>query len=83
MNTDITALLGIDWAKILPFALPIIFFNLLLIGVALYDWFKRKDRIAAPYAWLAAILLFQSLGPILYLVIGRKVIRHDYSRETS
>lgn len=83
MNTDITALLEIDWAKILPFALPIIIFNLLLIGVALYDWFQRKNRIAAPYAWLTAILLFQSLGPILYLVIGRKVIRHDYSREAS
>ncbi|MDN5709823.1 MAG: PLDc N-terminal domain-containing protein [Planococcus sp. (in: firmicutes)] len=83
MNTDITALLEIDWARILPFALPIIVFNVLLIGVALYDWFKRKGRIAAPYAWLAAILLFQSLGPILYLVIGRKVIRHDYNRKAS
>lgn len=39
MNTDITALLEIDWGRILPFALPIIVFNLLLIGVALYDWF--------------------------------------------
>ncbi|MFC4712065.1 PLDc N-terminal domain-containing protein [Planococcus dechangensis] len=83
MNTDITALLEIDWAQILPFVVPIVIFNLLLIGIALYDWFKRKDRIAAPYVWLAAILLFQSLGPILYLVIGRKVIRHDYSREAS
>ena len=81
MNTGITTLLEIDWATILPFALPIVIFNLLLIGVALYDWFKRKDRIAAPFAWLAAILLFQSLGPILYLIIGRKTIRYDYSRE--
>ncbi|EIM07848.1 hypothetical protein A1A1_03312 [Planococcus antarcticus DSM 14505] len=83
MNTDITALLEIEWSKILPFLLPIVILNLLLIGVALYDWFKRKDLIATPYIWLMAILLVQSLGPILYLVIGRKVIRNDYSRKTS
>lgn len=83
MNTDITALLEIEWTTILPFLLPIVFLNLLLIGVALFDWFKRKDLITSPYIWLVAILLIQSLGPILYLVIGRKVIRNDYSRETS
>ncbi|WP_203340134.1 MULTISPECIES: PLDc N-terminal domain-containing protein [Planococcus] len=83
MNTDINALLEIDWPQILPFALPIILFNLLLIGVALYDWFKRKELIVSPYIWLAAIILLQLLGPILYLVIGRRMIRNDYSRETS
>lgn len=83
MNTDMTALLEIDWAQILPFALPIILFNLLLIGVALYDWFKRKELIASQYIWLVTILLLQLLGPILYLVIGRRMIRNDYSRETS
>jgi len=83
VNTDITALLEIDWARILPLALPIVIFNLLLVGVALYDWFKRKNRIAAPYVWLVAIVLIQSLGPILYLVIGRKVIRNDYRQQAS
>lgn len=83
MNTDITALLEIEWSKILPFLLPVVIFNLLLIGVALYDWFKRKELIAVPYIWLMAILLIQTVGPILYLVIGRKVIQNDYSRETS
>ncbi|WP_142829710.1 PLDc N-terminal domain-containing protein [Planococcus soli] len=78
MNTDITALLEIEWTMILPFLLPVVIFNLLLIGIALYDWFKRKDLITAPYIWLVAILLVQSLGPILYLVIGRKVTRNDY-----
>ena len=83
MNTDMTALLEIDWAQILPFALPIILLNLLLIGVALYDWFKRKNLISSPYIWLVAIILLQLLGPILYLVIGRRMIRNDYSREAS
>ncbi|MBD8014598.1 PLDc N-terminal domain-containing protein [Microbacterium sp. APC 3898] len=83
MNTDMSALLEIDWPQILPFALPIIFFNLLLIGVALYDWYKRKVLIVSPYIWLVIILLLQLLGPILYLVIGRRMIRNDYSREAS
>ncbi|MCJ1907533.1 PLDc N-terminal domain-containing protein [Planococcus ruber] len=83
MNTDITALLEIEWAEILPFALPVVVFNFLIIGIALYDWFKRRNLIAAPYVWLAAIILLQLLGPILYLVIGRRLIQNDYSRETS
>ncbi|MCM3611108.1 MULTISPECIES: PLDc N-terminal domain-containing protein [Planomicrobium] len=83
MNTDMTVLLEIDWPQILPFVLPIILFNLLLIGVALYDWFKRKDLIVSPYIWLVTITLLQLLGPILYLVIGRRMIRNDYSGEAS
>lgn len=82
MNTDITALFEIEWSTILPFLMPVVILNVLLIGVALYDWVKRKDLIATPYSWLMAILLVQSLGPILYLVIGRKVIRNDYSRKS-
>lgn len=83
MNTDMSALLEIDWPKILPLVLPIILFNLLLIGVALYDWYKRKVLILSPYIWLIIILLLQLLGPILYLVIGRRMIRNDYSGEAS
>ncbi|MDJ0332226.1 PLDc N-terminal domain-containing protein [Planococcus sp. S3-L1] len=82
MNTDVTALFEIEWSTILPFLVPVVLLNVLLIGVALYDWVKRKDLIATPYIWLMAILLVQSLGPILYLVIGRKVIRNDYSRKS-
>ena len=82
MNTDITALLEIEWSTILPFLIPVVLLNVLLIGVALFDWVKRKDLIATPYSWLMAILLVQSLGPILYLVIGRKVIRNDYSQKS-
>ncbi|MGX9808909.1 PLDc N-terminal domain-containing protein (plasmid) [Exiguobacterium acetylicum] len=80
MNTDFNALLEIDWNQILPFMLPILFFNLLLIIITLVDWFKRKDQIAIPYVWLLVILLIQLLGPILFLVIGRRIHRHDYGQ---
>lgn len=79
MNTDITALLEMNWAEILPFALPVIIFNVLLVGVALFDWFKRRGLIVAPFIWLIVIILVQSFGPILYLVIGRRIIKNDHS----
>lgn len=83
MNTDITAILEINWAEILPFVLPVIIFNVLLVGVALFDWFKRRSLIAAPFIWLIVIILVQSFGPILYLVIGRRIIKNDYSQGAS
>jgi hypothetical protein len=78
MNTDLTVLLEINWDLILPFALPIIVLNLLLIGTALYDWSRRRQLITTPYVWLFVIIMLQSLGPILYLVIGRRMLRNDY-----
>lgn len=83
MNTDITALLEMNWAEILPFVLPVIIFNVLLVGVALFDWFKRRGLIVAPFIWLIVIILVQSFGPILYLVIGRRIIKNDHSHGAS
>lgn len=79
MNTDVTVLLEIDWHQIFPLILPILLFNFLLIGIALLDWFKRKKHIAAPYVWLVVIVCMQTVGPIAYLIVGRRVIRHDHN----
>ncbi len=78
MNTSITPLLEIDWLQLLPLILPILFLNVLLIGITLFDWYKRKNQIVLPYLWLWIIVSMQMVGPILYLMIGRRNVRHDY-----
>jgi hypothetical protein len=53
--------------------LPLILINLVLIFICLKDLFKR-EKVAGNNKWLwAAIIIFiQLLGPVLYLMFGRK-----------
>lgn len=78
MNTDIAPLLEMDWFQLLPFMIPVLFFNMLLIGITLLDWYKRKNQLVQPYMWLLIIVSLQMIGPIVYLMIGRRNVRHDY-----
>lgn len=82
MNTDISALWTVDWSGMLLLMLPLVLLNALLVVFTLVDWYKRRDQIETPYVWLAVILLVQTLGPILYLVIGRRVRRDGRDNET-
>lgn len=77
MNTDITVLQEIDWGAIIPLVLPVIFLHLILLAIALYDLFKRRNIIQYPVIWLLVIILFNTVGPIIYLVIGRRMIKSD------
>ncbi|WP_393965067.1 PLDc N-terminal domain-containing protein [Exiguobacterium sp. S22-S28] len=78
MNTDIAPLLEMDWFQLLPLMIPVLFFNMLLIGITLLDWYKRKNQLVQPYMWLLIIVSLQMIGPIVYLMIGRRTVRHDY-----
>ncbi len=53
--------------------MPLILINLVLIFICLKDLFKRK-KITGNNKWLwAGIIIFiQLLGPVLYLVLGKK-----------
>ena len=53
--------------------LPLILINLVLIFICLKDLFTR-EKVTGNNKWLwAAIIIFiQLLGPVLYLVFGRK-----------
>lgn len=77
MNTDFSGLNNIDWQAILTLALPIMALTFILMLISLFDWFKRKNIIEYPYLWLIVILLIQTIGPILYLIVGRRMVKHD------
>jgi hypothetical protein len=53
--------------------IPIIILNVALVIWCVIDWTKR-DTFAyfQKYVWLIFILFIQLIGPILYLLIGRK-----------
>ncbi len=58
---------------IIPLLIPLVLVQLALMGIALFDLVKRKQvKGGNKFVWGAVIVLFQYIGPILYLVIGRE-----------
>lgn len=61
--------------KWLPLLIPLIIIELVLIVVALIDLIRRDSRQVLggnKLIWVLIILLISTLGPICYLVLGRK-----------
>ena len=52
--------------------IPLLLVDLVLIAVALVDWARRsRYRHLTRWVWLLVIVLLSTLGPILYLTLGR------------
>lgn len=81
MNTDISVLFDLDWGAILPLIIPILVLHLILLAVALFDLYRRRDIVNYPIIWMIVILLLNTLGPILYLIIGRRMLKNDRHSE--
>jgi len=62
----------IEWASILPIILPFLFVGLVLILVALFDLHRHRDTRENILMWTIIILFFNSIGSVLYFIIGRK-----------
>ncbi|WP_342442857.1 PLD nuclease N-terminal domain-containing protein [Lysinibacillus sp. FSL K6-0075] len=62
----------IDWVSILPILLPFVLVGFLLITVALIDLYKHRDTRENILMWAMIILFFNTIGSVLYFVIGRK-----------
>lgn len=77
MNTDISVLTEIDWGTIIPLIVPILVLHLLLLLIALIDLYRRRAIVKYPVVWAIVIVLLNTLGPILYLTIGRKLLKND------
>lgn len=56
---------------IIPYLIPVIIIQLVLMIVALGDLIKRKKTRGPKWIWALVILLGEILGPIIYLVFGR------------
>ena len=59
-------------SQILILTAPIIIIELGLMIYAVIDLAKKwRTKNLSPLAWLLIIILFNLIGPILYLLIGR------------
>jgi len=59
--------------QILPFIIPLVLLQLILLIVALLDLSKRqKVRWIPKWGWAIIIILGELVGPILYFIIGRE-----------
>jgi 4-amino-4-deoxy-L-arabinose transferase-like glycosyltransferase len=62
----------IDFMAFLPIILPIIVVGTLLVLIALIDLYRHRKTRKNVLIWTLIILFANTLGPILYFVIGRK-----------
>jgi len=63
------------WERIIqfiPFIIPIVLLQLILMIVALVDLSKREKTRGPKWLWAVIIVLGELVGPILYFVIGRE-----------
>ena len=55
-----------------PFLLPLILLELVLLVVALVHIFRHDHyRFGNRVFWIIIVVLFQTIGPVLYLTVGR------------
>ncbi|WP_332629876.1 PLD nuclease N-terminal domain-containing protein [Halalkalibacter flavus] len=72
LHYGIDTLKNIDIMSFLPFILPVLVIGLILVLIALIDLYRNRTRRNNVLLWTLIILFVNILGPILYLVIGRK-----------
>ncbi len=59
--------------QMLPYMVPIIIVEAILVAVALVDLAKRKHVTGGrKFIWVLVTVCIQFIGPIIYLVLGRK-----------
>ncbi|MGE7763028.1 PLD nuclease N-terminal domain-containing protein [Peribacillus sp. NPDC097895] len=62
----------IDFMAFIPIILPFLAVGLLLVSIALIDLYRHRNTRENVLIWTFVILFVNTIGPILYLVIGRK-----------
>ncbi len=61
-----------DFMQILPFIIPLVLVQLVLLVICLLDLVRReKVKFLPKWAWGIIIFLGQLIGPVIYLIIGR------------
>lgn len=72
LHYGLNDLKGIDLMAFLPIILPVIIVGMFLVLIALIDLYRHRKTRNNVLIWTLIILFANTLGPILYFVIGRK-----------
>lgn len=65
----INGMTAIELVKLLA---PLIFLELCLKIFCFYRLYKDKVKFLSKYIWIVIILFVNTIGPLFYLLIGRK-----------
>jgi hypothetical protein len=57
--------------KYIPYLIPVVFVQLILLVVALLDLLKREKTRGPKWVWVLVILFVNLFGPIIYFLFGR------------
>ncbi|AXN39523.1 PLD nuclease N-terminal domain-containing protein [Peribacillus butanolivorans] len=63
---------NVDFMSFLPIILPVIAIGFILVLIALIDLYRHRKTRKNILLWTLIIIFVNTLGPILYFVIGRK-----------
>jgi hypothetical protein len=60
--------------EILPFLIPLLALQLVLMAVALYDLTRPERRVRGgnKWVWALVIVVGELLGPLVYFLVGRE-----------
>lgn len=72
LHYELDELQNIDIMEFLPVVLPFIAIGSILVLIALIDLYRYRKTRQNVLVWTFVILFVNTLGPILYFVIGRK-----------
>ena len=62
---------------LIPLLIPLIILQIILMIIALRKWSKQESfRYLNKWIWFFIIILVQTIGPIIYLIIGSENERH-------
>jgi hypothetical protein len=61
-----------SFQEMLPFLMPIILLELVLLIVALRDLIRRERTKGPKWVWVLVVVLVNIFGPIAYLLFGRE-----------
>ncbi len=58
--------------QLLPFIIPLVLLQLILMIVALVDLSRREKTRGPKWLWVIVIVLGELIGPIVYFIVGRE-----------
>ncbi|MDN4493766.1 PLD nuclease N-terminal domain-containing protein [Ureibacillus aquaedulcis] len=72
LHYELDELKNIEIMQFLPVVLPFIAIGMFLVLFALLDLYRHRKTRENVLLWTIVILFVNTVGPILYFVIGRK-----------
>lgn len=61
-----------EFLRWLPFLIPLVVLQVLLMVVALVDLLRRERTRGPKWAWALLVVLVNLIGPVVYLLFGRE-----------